>query len=454
MLNKLNRNTHLAQMIGAWKGRQMEEHLASEFNNTLIDNLNNIWKDGRKNKTTNQFIDLSSSKDPVHIDTWNLVPKDIKDYIKASYGGNGFWIRRDMLNDAVGFRSASVGDLWTGDTRLKPVIQQNIQKAILGIFDTFGKGNDAYKYLINTEKFIQNRVSDAKVLIVVKSMIVPAANLFSNVFQLMNRGVPVRDIIRGLGSKTVQLNNYIKGRDREITLEAELLSANATNNNVQIRKIETELTSIRDSYKRMDIYPLIEAGEFSAITDGGITQEDLALANGRWSNWAEAIANKVPDGIKTPLKYAMITRDTALFQGLTRSVQYGDFIAKSILYDDLTKRKNLDSESAIGRISEEYINYNRLSGRVMNYGDSIGLTWFWKFKLRSMKTALSMIRNNPLRTLMLANFVPDIPIIGSIGSPVTDNFATILNDGKLGWSMGPGMGFNSPQLNPLVNLLN
>ncbi len=447
---RLNQNTNLSQMIGAWKGRQAEEHFADEFNKVLVNNLHTIWVKGQQDGRRGEFINLSGSNDPIHKDAWKLIPKELKDYIKATYG-NGFYIRKDMINDAVGFRSASIGDLWTGNTRLPKNVQKDIKNIIMNIYGGFGNRNNTYSSLVTGEKFIQNLVSNAKVLIVVKSLVVPIANMFSNVFQLLNRGIPARDVIKGLGTKTTEINDYVKRRDKELLLDAHLLNAKGANDLVQIRKLETELRSIRDSYKRMSIYPLIQAGEFSAISDGGITQEDLALANGRWATFIENVAAKLPDGLNTVARNALITRDTALFHGLTRSVQYGDFIAKAIMYDHLTKNKKMNNTDAIGQLSEAFVNYNRQAGRVRNYAESMGLIWFWNFKIRSMKEAVYLMRHHPFRSLMVANMVPAFPLIGSIGNPTTDNFASILWNGKLGWSMGPGMGLNAPQMNPFLN---
>ncbi len=196
-------------------------------------------------------------------------------------------------------------------------------------------GKDAYKWMVSAEKNIQEAVSTAKTMIVVKSVIVPAANLVSNMIQLLNRGVPVRHILKGVPAKTAEINSYIKRRGREIDLEADLRAAKGRNDIVAIRKLENEIRSLQDSYRRMSIWPLIEAGEFSAISNGQVTAEDLALADGEWANWVERKVASLPDALRTPARYALVTRDTALFQGLARSVQYGDFVAKAILYDDL-----------------------------------------------------------------------------------------------------------------------
>lgn len=448
-LTHLNQNTDLSQMMGAWVGRQIEERLAYHFNRQLIDILKKHYDEGKAQGRGDEYIDLISSKDPIHQDTWALFPNSTRDEIKSVFGDK-FMVRKEMLNDAVGYREASIGDLWTGNTRMKPAYAEAIRKRLTGMF-----GEKTFSYFVNAENLIQNVVTEAKVLIVVKSVIVPVGNMISNINQLMLRGVPIRSIIHGLGSKTAELNDFIKRRKRQLELEADYRSAETVNNTLQMRRIDNELRAIKDSYKRMSIYPLIEAGEFSAISDGGITQEDIALSEGRWGQMIEKLADKVPAGLKVPAKYALLTRDTALFQGLNRAVQYGDFLGKSILYDDLINRKKINREDAITKVSEEFVNYNRLAGRNRNYLESIGLTWFWNFKLRSIRTAMSMIRENPFRAFMYGNFGPDsVPLLGDIGSPLEDNALAIIGQGKAGYSIGPAMGLGSWGLNPWVNMLN
>ena len=81
-------------------------------------------------------------------------------------------------------------------------------------------GKDAYKWMVASEKNAQEFVANVKTMIVVKSVIVPAANMVSNMFQLMNRGVPLRHVLKGVPAKTAEINAYIKRRAKEVDLEA------------------------------------------------------------------------------------------------------------------------------------------------------------------------------------------------------------------------------------------
>ncbi|QIG70535.1 virion RNA polymerase protein [Rhizobium phage RHph_N38] len=448
-VKRLNPNRNLSEMIGAWKGRQVEELYARQFNSELIKNLAHIWGN-TKVVDHNQFVDLFASNDKVIADAVKLISPEVKAEIEREFGGKEFWVRKDMINDAVGFRQASVGDAWNGTTRWSDPTVERFRKVATAVFSTVGKGNDAYKRLVQAEQIAQKGVFFAKNNIVVKSVIVPVSNILSNMWQLLHAGVPVKDIIRGMGTKTIEVNKYIQNKSRQIELEADLRVAEVRKDVRAIRKLQTEWNQIEDSNKRLSIWKLIEEGEFTAISQGGPTQEDLAIANGKYIDYVENLAKKLPGPAQTLGRYAMISKDTALFQVLARATQYGDFLAKGILYDHL--RKTMAHKEAVANVSEEFINYNRLAGRTRNYLESIGVLWFWNYKIRAVKIAARMIRRNPLRAL-LSMSTPVLPIVGAIGSPMEDNFFSVLEDGKLGYSIGPGMGLNSPWLNPWLNLV-
>ncbi|WP_211259257.1 hypothetical protein, partial [Dyella japonica] len=91
-------------------------------------------------------------------------------------------------------------------------------------------GNKAYHVVMNAENTIQNLVKDAKTVIVVKSVVVPAVNFLANIYQMIGRGVPVKDIAVNIPRKTSEINQDIKSRLRQIDAEAELRAAEGNPN--------------------------------------------------------------------------------------------------------------------------------------------------------------------------------------------------------------------------------
>ncbi len=448
MLKHIEGENHLARAIGVWRGRQVEEAKAQRFNDMLIENLHSMYENDIKMSASNksQYVNLLGSKlDPVTADALKLMNSETRQKAESLFGEGELWVRRDMLNDALGYRAASVGDAWSGNSRWSPETLDTFKKAMLGVF-----GNRAYKYVMGGENLVQNLVKEAKTLIVVKSVVVPAVNFLANLYQMVGRGVPVKNIAKSIPQKTAEINQYLKSRLRQVDAEAELRAA--TNPN-QIRKLKAEIQSITDSHKRMSIWPLLEAGEFSSIADAGIGRDDILITEGKLHEYMDKLADKLPKSVRNAGRYALITKDTALFQGIQKTVEYSDFIAKAIIYDDLTQRKGKTREEALGRVTEEFINYDRLPGRFRGYMESVGLMWFYNFKIRSAKIAVSMIRNNPVHAAM-AMLAPTPTMFGNVGLPIQDNIFSIAAQGNLGYSWGFGQGLRAHNLNPWLNLTN
>ena len=448
MLKHIEGENHLARAIGVWRGRQVEEAKAQRFNDMLIENLHSMYENDIKMSASNksQYVNLLGSKlDPVTADALKLMNSETRQKAESLFGPGELWVRRDMLNDALGYRAASVGDAWSGNSRWSPETLDTFKKAMLGVF-----GNRAYKYVMGGENLVQNLVKEAKTLIVVKSVVVPAVNFLANLYQMVARGVPVKNIAKSIPQKTAEINQYLKSRLRQVDAEAELRAA--TNPN-QVRKLKAEIQSITDSHKRLSIWPLLEAGEFSSIADAGIGRDDILITEGKLHEYMDKLADKLPKSVRTAGRYALITKDTALFQGIQKTVEYSDFIAKAIIYDELTQRKGKTREEALGRVTEEFINYDRLPGRFRGYMESVGLMWFYNFKIRSAKIAVSMIRNNPVHAAM-AMLAPTPTMFGNVGLPIQDNIFSIAAQGNLGYSFGFGQGLRAHNLNPWLNLTN
>ena len=390
-----------------------------------------------------QYIDVLASNDPVIRDAARLINSQSR-ATAENYFGKRLMVRKDMLNDVMGYRAASFGDSWTGVTRWSAETQKAVRNVAISVF-----GNAAYKKLMTAEKMIHNVVGDAKQLVVVKSIIVPMVNIMSNVYQLVSRGVPIGSMTKGIPAKLSETDGFVKSQIRLIEAEAELRAANGDQR--AERKLKTEIQAIKDGQKRLSIWPLIEAGEFSGIADAGLTHSDIELTSGRLQAYMEQAAAKMPGWGSTLGRYALVTKDTALYGALQKSVEYGDFLAKAVLFDHYTKKKGMTRAEALAHITEEFVNYDRLPGRGRGALEKLGLLWFYNFKIRSVKSAASVIRNNPVHNLF-AMMAPTTDMFGTVGLPVQDNLLTKLFEGSLGNSIGPGQGLHSMMLNPWVNL--
>lgn len=443
-------NKDITDMIGRQLGRQAEERIAKEINKKSIDVLHDMYNKA-DSFTRNSFVNVFelAKKDLTIESTLNLLIPEIKEYIFDSFGENKFYVPIDLVEDVIGSKMASVTDIYTGTTRYNSEVQKAIKVALVATL-----GNNGYKWLKTIEQWDMAMMSYARNTIVVKSVVVPAINAISNVIQLMIAGVPLTAIIKGIPQKTAELEHYFDTQREIMKLQADIF---ATTDEYQKGLLEARIETLRNSYQGMQtIRPLIEQGEMSTVADLGIKPDEVEISDGQLGQWFEEKLSELPEPLNTLSRTLAVTKDTTLYQALEKSVQYGDFVAKSILYDDLINRRGWTREAAIRRIKEEFVDYDKFRGRQRQYLESIGLMWFYDYKIRSVKVAASLLKYNPFGALigsMIPAFVPFNAIgLSGVGTAITDNLISKAWEGGLGNTMGFDMFFRSLTMNPFVAL--
>lgn len=450
--NPVEQKQHIAGLMGEWAGRQVEEVFATQINQELVNALRKMYEDDieANPKNQDQYIDLvnlSEDEDPVIRDALSIFPHHLRVMTRNAFqdheGKPHFYVRRNLLNQVIGYRNASVGDFWTGNTRYTEQTQKAFRDTAITVL-----GVEAYRKLVWAERNWQSVVASVKTNIVVRSLVVPLANFVSGVYQLQMRGIPALRILKEVPKKVAEIEYYVNTRNRKIQLEAEKF-ANASNPQ-KIRFIDAQSQSLEDSIKRLSIWPLLEAGEFSTISEVGETVEDLGIGPNNIMERITQAVDKLPPGLRDAARQGYMARDTALFQALQKSVQYSDFIMKAIYFDHMTNVQKKSITDAKARITEEFNNYDIPAGRTRSYLESIGGAFFLNYKIRASKIALSLIQENPLNALVHHLIMPHA---FATGGPITDNLFSSIIERTLGYSLGPGMMLQPIAAGPIPTLL-
>ena len=417
----------ITQSIGMWLGRQAEESIAQTVNKQVIKVMKADW-DKSKHLQADEFVDISKPKNNIERDAWNSIPEETRRELFEQFGDDGIMVRRNMVDNTIGYRTPSVADVFTDLSNLPEPIKQGVRNVALATL-----GPNAYRYLVLSERGVQGAVSLAKNIIIVRSGVVAVANALSNVLQLMAEGVPLLQIPKILAKKGAETEIYLRNGKRiaqlRLDLESDSNPANRINKEREIKRLENQL-------KKLTIWPLLENGELPSIVEGLTESDDYTILNDV-SSWLKSKTEQLPDGLSTFAKYAVISKDTALYQGLNRMIQLGDFTAKAAVYDRKIA-EGMSKDQALRYVSETFVNYNLLPGRSRTYLEGMGMTWFMNYKLRMQKIILRNMRNNPVRFL------------GSIGAgsqtgidSMWDTFAPNAN-----WKYGTGYGqlFSAPEM--------
>jgi len=444
VLGAIETQQNAAVALGHWMGRQHEEVQAEILNDVLIERLADMYQAANRTAQTDEFVDLFelAQTDPVVADAVRLINDRDRSKLFAKMGGK-FMVQKNLYEQVIGYRSISVGDLWTGNTRVAEENRDALANYLTGLF-----GAEAYRRLTVAEQGWTNLMGDARVAIVVKSVLVPAINGLANFYQLMANGIGPVEVAKKSAEKLRETHLYSQNHLKYQELENKLAAAQGAKRPDLARRIETEMRKIEDLNKRLSIWPLIAAGEFTQVTEG-LTDDDMEMKQGRVWDYLSKLADRLPPSVKTAGRYAIVAKDTALFEGLARTVAYTDFVAKAVLYDHLTQKMKLSTKDAQLRITNEFVNYDLLGGRMRSKAEEVGLLWFWSFKLRSIKVAASMIRNNPLHAL-LTSFAPGIEQVGTV---MDDNMLSLMGDGRWDNSLGPQNAFRALSLNPISQMM-
>lgn len=246
----------------------------------------------------------------------------------------------------------------------------------------------------------------------------------------MTVGIPITKIVSGFRKYFGETMEFVKNREEIQRLQVQMGAAAS-----QPKKLEALRNRIRvleDANRALSIRPLIEAGEFATIAEG-LDEADIAIREGDWAGWLQQKVEKLPGWTSTAAKNVLITKDTALYKGLNRMVSFGDFVAKAVLYEHLTETKGAPQRQALDVIFEEFVPYNRLPGRDRDAAESLGLLWFWNYKLRIMKILGRTMRDRPLSALMMMGGLGPSTGIDTVGD---GSLAGAWLDGRLPYAMG------------------
>ena len=231
-------------------------------------------------------------------------------------------VRKDMIDNSVGYRGFTIGEAFTGPSRMNDGVKQTVEDV-----STLILGKNAYKVLKKAEQGLQSAVSVAKSTIVIRSVIIPVANFSSNVIQLLSYNISPRDIYKGYKEKLVEIETFIKAEKRLRQIESQFETYTDVN---KLKGLKAEKDSLEDMISGLSIAPLLEAGMFSSISEG-MSEIDSSIVKSEWADKLEAAIDAVPRKLGTVGRYVGMTQDSEIFKLLARATMYGDFLGKSIL---------------------------------------------------------------------------------------------------------------------------
>ena len=429
----LDVDNDFTKVLAAWEGHIAEQTLAKKFNADLLKMMKQQFEDDARQGNAYQYTTISkNSQDEQLAEIWTLMPDDMKAEAKKLFKNGEIKVRKDLLNNAFGYRAPSILEMWTRNSKAA----KQWQGAFEQIAETF-IGKNAMRYLRLGERGLMELVSAAKNWIIVKSVVVATVNILSNLNHAISLGMnPVR-MVKDISIAVLAAEEYRKNEKEIFELMHYLTSGH---NASKGEEYKARISELRDEQARNPVTELIKAGMLPTIAEDLGQQDDYSLMDKLFDKM-NGIFDRVPDSAKKVASEVAISRDSRIYHLLNRGVQYGDFASKYAVYQHLTKysKTPMDKQSAMNKIRDEFVNYDILPSRTRYYLDAIGLTWFLNYKIRIQKIILRTIRENPVRGLLM--------MLGS-GLPLPSDANLVT--GSLDYNLGISPLFSAPGAHPII----
>lgn len=391
--------------LGNLQGRYFEQEYTAKVNAKNARELINMYQstnrksewmilDGKVKPKSNKPADIQ------YANTLNDFYSKLPDSTKAEFHHlGGLPIRKSEVDNIVGYNRIDIMNLYTG----KSTLPTNVQQTIRDVLGAFGVNKDTLKYLKTAQDAWAGTVGYMKELILIRSILVPVQNMVSNVIHLVNWNIPlkqIRDKTRvGIAEAKKYTDNRIKLAELYVQMRDPSLSTNKRN------ILEAQVKHLSDALNNSPIHPLVEAGMFSNISSAaGYEQQgldkDFTFRNTLKQKLGieEMMEDFNNSGIGRAINNILINEGSDTFAFMEKSLDYGDFVAKFVLYDHLTKDKGLTSKEALSITLEEFVNYSMNRGALFDYANAMGLTWFMSYATGIQKVIWKMARRQTRRT--------------------------------------------------------
>lgn len=391
--------------LGNLQGRYFEQEYTAKVNAKNARELINMYQntnrksewmilDGKMKPKSNKPADIQ------YANTLNDFYSKLPDSTKAEFHHlGGLPIRKSEVDNIVGYNRIDIMNLYTGKSTLPSNVQQTIRDAL----GAFGVNKDTLKYLKTAQDAWAGTVGYMKELILIRSVAVPVQNMVSNVIHLANWNIPlkqIRDRTRvGIAEAKKYTNNRIKLAELYVQMRDPSLPTNKRN------MLEAQVKHLSDALNNSPIHPLVEAGMFSNISSAaGYEQQGLDKDFTFRNTFKQKLGIEEMkedfdnSGIGRAVNNILISEGSDTFAFMEKSLDYGDFVAKFVLYDYLTKNKGLKSKEALSITLEEFVNYSMNRGALFDYANAMGLTWFMSYATGIQKVIWKMARRQTRRT--------------------------------------------------------
>lgn len=391
----LDRDNSMDQVLGVLAGQIADKVNTATQNADVVRSLRDQYQADYTNRPSSYLMVGEDSPDEALAELYRLLPESTKREIRKEWKGNNMFIPADQINLIMGYRKYTFAEPVSALPSERNVFEKTLVMLMKHLF-----GEKAALRAGQATDVLQFIATEVKDFIVIKSMVVLAWNIVSNMTLNAWEGVP---FLKGMAAHSVAIKgalDYRKDSKRLLQLEQALEIGYVPKGTLVI---ENEIVELRDRIARNPVKPMIDAGLMPTIVEDVETNESRYSYKSRLQRKTEKYTSKVPSWLRTASKQVYMTHDTGLYKFLSQATQLSDFAARYAMYEHVTTRAKdpMSQKDALKQAEESFVNYDLPSHRKLQFMNDIGIVRFSKYYLRIQKVIARLVRERPARGLML-----------------------------------------------------
>lgn len=416
----MGKDDDFALVLGHMQAGVVDKVNSRQINERVVKGLKLDWDENGKEDAAD-FVTVGPNGNYKEI--YAMLPQAMKDDIKAEWGGQEMFVRRDMIRLVFGQRKWSVGQLKREsleDQKALAQIGTLFNNGIVGLANLFGMHRVRL-----AEQVWQEVITMVKDAIVIKTVTVTAGNIGSNLILLKTLGVSTKDMVRDHGIAINAAVAYKRDKQKVDVLKRNIkngFSKNVKRDEVLIDRLNTEIT-------RNPIHTLAEAGIYQSIVEDIDTVDNQFSKASKLEEWAKPGTDLIPQVVKDAGNTVFLGHETRAYKFLRESAQLSDFVARYTLHQHNLK-KGMSEADSLDMIVEIFINYDLPTHKAIQYANDMGLLMFTKFFIRIQKVIMRIMKDHPgnvMATVLLQQQFGDFSEILDSSVVGTDLFGKINN---------------------------
>lgn len=351
-----------------------------------------------------------NSPDPRVQEMLRMMPYEFYQEMQHQFGkGKPFVIRTAVFNSVFGFRKYNVSEMFdkvSGE-------RHYFEKFMVTLYENI-YGKQARNKAANHQYVWEWFVTQAKDLIVIRSVKVLIGNIIANALISAAYGITPTELARGMFYAWKEGKAYRQLQAEEQRINFELLNATSES---QRKKLKAQLVAVRQNMQNSGMHEYMEEGLMSTIVEDIDMGSETKLFKSDFEKKLDNLAEKIPQPVRTTMKWATFHPDTEIHKFLSESTQFSDFAAKYVLAKHIERKslkmgksKKTAFEDGIQMAQEVFINYDIPTNRTLQAANDLGLFMFTKFTVRFQRALVRQLHQNGghamLQHFMVEEYLP------------------------------------------------